>query len=298
MASRQDIEFESEGTTLRGWLYTSAETGEAQPTVVMAHGYSAVKEQYLDRYAEVFAARGLAVVVFDHANFGASDGETRQEVDPQRQIRGYRDAISFAQTRPELDPDRIGVWGTSYSGGHALVVAAHDKRVRAVVSQVPTINGFENAQRRTPPHKVAAQRAAMDADRLARFRGEPPVMVPVVAEGSGPCALPGADSYDFFTVSAEWATSWRNEVTFRSAEMAREYSPVHDIGLISPTPLLLIVAENDVLTLTDVQLAAYEQALEPKALRIIPGGHFAPYVEQFTETSDAAADWFAQHLIR
>jgi dienelactone hydrolase len=136
---RQDIEFDAEGVTLRGWLYLPDGAGGPVPTVVMAHGFSAVKEMFLDSFAEAFAAGGLGAVVFDNRNFGASDGEPRQEIDPWAQVRDYRHAITWAQTRSEVDPDRIGVWGSSYSGGHVLVLGAIDKRIKCVACQVPLV---------------------------------------------------------------------------------------------------------------------------------------------------------------
>src|SRR5512136_2090419 len=144
---RRDIEFDAEGTPLRGWLFLPEACAGRVPGIVMAHGFTAVKEMYLDRYAEAFAAAGLGVVVFDHRNFGASDGEPRGEIDPWAQVRDYRHAISFARTLPELDPDRLGIWGTSYSGGHVLVVGALDRRVQAVVAQVPLIDAWESLGR-------------------------------------------------------------------------------------------------------------------------------------------------------
>jgi dipeptidyl aminopeptidase/acylaminoacyl peptidase len=145
---RKDLEFKTEdGVTLRGWLYLPDRVAGPVPTIVMAHGFSAVKEMYLDRFAEVFAAGGLGALVFDNRNFGASDGEPRQHIDPWQQIRDYRDAITFAEMLPEVDRNRIGVWGSSYSGGHVLVIGAIDRRVRCVVSQVPLISGHRNARR-------------------------------------------------------------------------------------------------------------------------------------------------------
>ena len=94
---RSDVEFDAEGVTLRGWLYVPDGAAGPVPTIVMAHGFSAVKEMYLDRFAEAFAAAGLGALVFDNRNFGASDGEPRQEIDPWAQVRDYRDAISYAQ---------------------------------------------------------------------------------------------------------------------------------------------------------------------------------------------------------
>src|SRR5208337_2103871 len=129
------------------------------PTIVMAHGFSAVKEMYLDKFAEAFAAAGLASLVFDNRNFGASDGEPRQEIDPWQQVRDYRDAITFAETLSQTDKARIGIWGSSYSGGHVLVVGAIDRRVRCVVSQVPLISGHGNARRLIRADMIAAVRA-------------------------------------------------------------------------------------------------------------------------------------------
>src|SRR6266498_3059736 len=105
---RQDIEFDAEGVTLRGWLYLPDGATGPVPTVVMAHGFSAVKEMFLDSFAEAFAAGGLGALAFDNRNFGASDGEPRQEIDPWAQVCDYRHAITWAQTRPEVDADRIG----------------------------------------------------------------------------------------------------------------------------------------------------------------------------------------------
>ena len=98
---RRDIEFNAEGVILRGWLYVPDGAVGSVPAVVMAHGFSAVKEMYLDRYAEVFAAAGLAALVFDNRNFGASDGEPRDEIDPWQQVRDYRHALTWLGRRAE-----------------------------------------------------------------------------------------------------------------------------------------------------------------------------------------------------
>jgi len=201
----------------------------------MAHGYSAVKEMYLDTFAEAFAAGGLGALVFDNRNFGASDGEPRQEIDPWAQLRDYRHAISYAQTRPEVDADRIGVWGSSYSGGHVLVLGAIDKRVKCVAAQVPMVSGFRNFQRLVRQDFLASNRAAFEQDRAARYRGEPPAMVPVVdpdplavsvlptpTPGSGsarparPWRRPGATR----SPCAPWRCSWSTSPAFTSSASA------------------------------------------------------------------------------
>jgi len=294
---RKEIEINAEGITLRGWLYKPDGKSESAPIVVMAHGFSAVKEQYLDRYAEVFSHAGIYALVFDHRNFGGSDGTPRQEIDPWQQIRDYRHAITFASLLPEIDQNRIGIWGTSYSGGHVLVVGAIDRRVKCIVSQVPTISGSASAQRRIRPDLVAATIERLNEDRVARFKGVAPLMIPVVGEElTTPCALAGEEPWEFFQTSTSIAPEWRNEVTLRTVEMAREYEPGVYIPRISPTPLLMIVGTDDTVTPTDLALNGYEKALQPKKLVLLDGGHFVPYVDKFKESSNAARDWFTKHL--
>ena len=295
---RHDIEINAEGTILRGWLYPSAGKNGRAPAIVMAHGFSAVKEMYLDRFAEVFAAAGLAVVVYDNRNLGASAGEPRQELDPWAQVRDYRHAITWASARPEIDAARIGVWGSSYSGGQVLTVGAIDRRVKCVVSQVPLVSGSRNLKRLIRADMIAEVRRQFDADREARFRGAPPAMMPVVAANPlDPAALPTADSWEWFTTTAKLrAPAWRNEVTLRTVEMLGEYEPGDYIARISPTPLLMIIAANDHLAVADEAFAAYNRALEPKSLLILSGGHFDAYVNDFERASVAARDWFVRHL--
>ncbi|HGE2144530.1 TPA: alpha/beta hydrolase [Pseudomonas aeruginosa] len=293
---RLNVEFRSEGVALRGWLYLPEARAE-RPAIVMTHGFSGVKEQYLDRYAEVFAAAGFVVLLYDHPNFGDSDGEPRQEIDPVMQRRGYRDAITWLGAQARVDASRIGIWGTSYSGGHVLEVAALDRRVKCVVAQVPTVSGHASALRRTRAEQLPALLASFDADRQRRFEDLLPALLPAVAAGPDePCAMAGADAHRFFTDSAALAPNWCNRVTLRSAELARENEPGIHMARISPTPLLMIVADRDLLTPTDLCLEAYQRALPPKRLLMLAGGHFTPYIEHFDATSQAAADWFVRHL--
>ncbi|RVX72007.1 hypothetical protein B0A52_04605 [Exophiala mesophila] len=262
---RESIEFKnSDGVTLRGWFYTpdNAAAGKL-PTLVLAHGFTALKEMTLDFYAESFtSALPINCLVYDHRGFGESDhvpGQPRGELVPNLQISDYSDAITYASTRPEVDADRIGIWGTSYSGGHVLTVAAIDRRVKVVLSQGPCLE------------------AAFAADRIARLQGKEATYVPIVHEDLfGDCALNGKDVYDFFM---EWEkkTTWKNTITLKSIELFRAYEPQQLIEKIAPTPLLMTVPIRDTLTPPDLSLAAYARAREPKELQLLPGGHFDSY---------------------
>jgi len=253
---------------------------------------------YLDRYAEVFSAAGMAALVFDNRNFGASDGTPRQEIDPWQQVRDYRHAITWVRTQPGIDPNRIGVWGSSYSGGHVLVVSAIDRRVKCAVSQVPLASGSRNLKRLVRADMAAVLREQFDADREARMKGAAPMMLPVVSEDPmGPAALPTPDSWTWFTATGkERAPTWRNEVTLRTVEMLSEYEPASYIERISPTPLLMLIADGDHLAVAEEAFIAYHRALEPKSLVVLKGGHFDAYVKDFEKSSGTARDWFLRHL--
>ena len=110
----------------------------------MAHGLAGVKEMRLDAYAERFAAAGYHVLVFDYRHFGASQGRPRQLLDIRRQHEDWGAAVSYARARPEVDADRIVLWGTSLSGGHVLAVAGR-VGAAAVISQVPHVDGLASA---------------------------------------------------------------------------------------------------------------------------------------------------------
>lgn len=134
----RDIEFEtSDKTTLRGRLYTPKSFAEKLPCLVMASGFSALKEMGLANFARYFTSKlQVACLAYDNRGLGSSDGEPRREILPALQISDYSDAITFAQSLPEVHSDKIGIWGSSYSGGHVLCVGAIDRRVKVVLSQM------------------------------------------------------------------------------------------------------------------------------------------------------------------
>lgn len=157
---REDISFNtSDGVTLRGWFYKPEGASPPLPCLVMAHGFSAVKEMDLDTFAEYFTSNlAITCLVYDNRGFGKSDtkeGQPRQEIIPAQQTSDYSDAITYAQTRADVVKEKIGIWGSSYSGGHALWVGAVDRRVKAVLCQVPCVDGWANFHRLIRPDFIA-----------------------------------------------------------------------------------------------------------------------------------------------
>lgn len=295
--TRTDVEFQSEGTTLRGWLYLPDGAPDGTPLVVMAHGFVGHRE-WVAPTAEVFVERGLACLVYDYPCFGASDGEPRQEVDPARQVRSYRDAITFAGNQPGIDAGRIGIWGTSMGGAHVLAVAGVDgHRIRAVVSQVPAVAGLQTFQRLVPAHQWPDVLAMIEADRQARFTGAAPTTIPVVsADPEVPGALPGQDTYEWLMKVSKDVPGYRNEVTVRSLDLCFEYTPEAFLERVAPVPILMTLADEDNMCVTELQLAAYQRLREPKELQLLHGNHYVAYESGFEEAAAEQGDFLVRHL--
>lgn len=284
----QAIEFASEGAMLKGVLI-GADSAAPRPGIVMSHGFTAVADQLLPQ-AQAFADAGLAVLIYDNYGFGRSGGEPRQEVDPAKQVRGIRDAVSFARRSAGIDPLRIGLWGSSLSGGNVLQAAALDPRIACVVAQVPFIAGWDLVAGRPDGPELLA---GMIAEREARGAGAAPTLVPVTSPDGGACILMGRVAHQYF---APAAPLWRNEVTLSSMENLRAHEPGWWIERIAPRPLLMIVADADRVTPTADALAAFERAGEPKRLVMVSGGHFVPYGDAFETCVGEAIAWFRAHL--
>lgn len=283
------VEFGSGGLTLRGTLRVPAGDGPFG-AVVSTHGFAFVERIFgLHDYPAAFADAGFVSLSYDHPCCGASDGLPRQELDPVAQQRGYSDAITYLSSLDVVDPARIGIWGTSYSGGHVLAVAAEDRRVSCVVSQAQTISGRRNLRARLSQNDFAAMQERWVADRGRRFAGEPPEYA-----GAG-----SVNTRNFVARNdPHHFEGYRPEVTVRSYEWYAAYEPGRLAGRIAPTPLLMIVCDADRTTPTADSLWAFEQAHQPKELVLIKGDHYAVYEDSFTEARDAAVGWFGRHLAR
>src|SRR5215469_8932951 len=244
---RRDVRFASEGLSCTGWYYVpeGLTDGQRRPAIVMAHGWSGVKEMGLPNFAEAFAAAGFVVLVFDYRYLGASEGEPRGQIIPDEQRLDYKNAITWVSAQPEVDPERIGIWGTSFSGGHVMVVAADDRRVKCLVAHVPAVG-----VRSTTLHwlRRGMFREAWSVGRLLvrqLLHPSQTLMIPVVSAGHGAATLPGEEALRWKQRSAAWGAAWRNEVTVRSVLAAMRDSVRPSIPRIAPTPLLMVVASRD-----------------------------------------------------
>ncbi|MFZ5731750.1 MAG: alpha/beta hydrolase [Pseudomonadota bacterium] len=298
IGQRSDIAFSSHGMTCRGWLYQPTASGRA-PAIVMSHGFSAVKEQGLAEFAGVFCDAGLAVLVFDHRYLGDSDGDERGRIIASEQHEDTRAALTWLSRQPGIDADRIGLWGTSYSGGHALFIGALDPRVKAVVAQAPALDVARSLIGLAGRAGFDGYLALLADDQAKRNRGEPSGRIPVVAPTGEPSVLATADSYDWFSNAARTTLTWTPTTTLESVARMAEYQPASFVDLISPKPLLMIAAENDSLIPIAQVRSAFARAGEPKKLIEVRCGHFDFYPGQphHELAARAATDWFRTHLL-
>ena len=303
---KRDVEFKSEGDMCRGCFYTPDEGKGPFPVIVMAGGWCYVKEIVMPHYAEYFVQEGLAVLNFDYRCFGDSDGEPRQHINPYGQIEDYKNAISFAQTQPEVDPERVGIWGISYSGGHVLITGATDPRVKCIVSTIPVVDGYENM---VHAHGTMGFRRLMKAvmdDRKKRFENE-------AERGFLPHAVldpektlsvwPFPETYEtFLEIQKTEAPKYDFLSTVESTELLMSYNVFPYLPRILDIPTLMLVAEGDDLVCWDLEIKAFNEiATARKKLFIIPKtSHMTLYSDKskLKIAADVATAWQVEHLIR
>ena len=303
MTKRVDVEFQSEGVTCRGWLYL-ADSAKKSPTVVLAGGWCYVREIVMPTYAKAFAEAGINALIFDYRNLGVSDGDNRQHLDPWAQIRDYQNAISFLERHESVDADRIGVWGISYSGGHALVLAATDPRVKSIVSQIPVVDGYENMRR---AHGTMEYRRLWDlilADRKLRYEepGKRLYLPHATADSEAEVSSwPFPETVEtFLKIKASEAPLYENRSTVESVDLLLNYDVGPFVKRIYNVPTLMIVAEGDDLTLWDLEINAFNAIPTPKKkLEILPHTTHMTLYSDKSKVEKAAAiarDWFGDTL--
>lgn len=276
---RLDIRIPSHGEQLAAYLYRPDTylpntAAEPVPCVVMAHGFSATRDDGLPPYAEAFQRAGFAVILFDYRHFGASTGQPRQLLDINRQQQDYRAVIDWARRSDGIDPDRIVLWGSSFSGGHVLAVAATDPRIAAVISQAPFTDSIA-VMRQLPLRNVLRGSAAAMADRVGAMLGRAPRNIPAVGPPGTFAIMTEADAQEGFEAIVNPNTLWRNEVAARIMLDVAGYRPVRYASRLT-MPVLFCVCDADTTTPPGPSVQAARTAPRGE-LRRYPYGHFAIY---------------------
>jgi fermentation-respiration switch protein FrsA (DUF1100 family) len=301
MSEPQTIQIASGGERLSALLYLPDGPGP-HPAVVLGGGWCYVKELVQPMYASVFARNGIASLIFDYRYMGASSGEPRQHIDPWQQIEDYRNAISYMESRQDVDAERIGAWGISYSGGHVLILGAIDPRVRAICGVVPTVDGWQNMRL---AHGTLGfrrlQEAILQARRKLYETGEQ-TYIPHQPKEEGDLAVwPFPKSkVTFARLKETQAPAYDGRSTVASAEMLLSYSVMPYVERLAGTPTMLAVAEGDDHTHWDLAAKAFDAIPgQRKQWHVVPrSGHLTLYEDEAAVTlvAQAAADWFGTYL--
>lgn len=191
--------------------------------------------------------------------WGESEGLPRHETDPQQQVKDYYDAFDYAASLPEVDASKIVYWGSSLSGGNVICAAAVDKRIAAVISQIPFVSGKQASADKAPMlHLLFHNRANI------RTGTTPSALIPVTPEtleeaqsGHSHAVLGSVDAFNFDQATASHGGDRKNEVTVQSMLNLMSHEPQAFIHRIAPTPFLMVVSENDSSISTPQQLAMF-----------------------------------------
>jgi pimeloyl-ACP methyl ester carboxylesterase len=287
----EDVSFPSHGETCAGWHLTGegdAFVGEhGRPCVVMAHGFGGTMDSGLLPFAEAFAEAGLDVLLFDYRCFGNSTGEPRQFAWPSRHREDYRAAVEFARGLDGVDPERIVLWGTSWSGGHVAYLAADDPRIAAVIAQTADVDGVATL-RHLGKYAGIGQQLRLTIlgarDALGMLRGREPLMVPVVGRPGELAAMSTEESEPGMHAIA--GPTWRNEVTARAifAEWTnRAAGKMEKIRC----PILVLVADRDSVAPSAAARAAAWRAKGRVEVRDYPCLHFEIYQGEWRDRAIA-----------
>ena len=301
MSEPQTVEIPSAGETLSALLYLPESPGP-HPAVVLGGGWCYVKELVQPKYAEVFARNGIAALIFDYRYMGGSTGEPRQHIDPWQQIEDYRNAVTYLETRDDVDPDRIGAWGISYSGGHVLIVGALDERVRAVVGVVPTVNGWQNMRLAHGTLGFRRLQAEILEARRKLYATSEQTYIPHQPEKEGHLAVwPFPRSkVTFKRLKETQAPAYDGRSTVASADLLLAYDVMPYARRLVGTPTMLAVAEGDDHTHWDLAADVFDAIPgERKRWHVVPrSGHLTMYEDEaaVAVVAQAAADWFAEYL--
>lgn len=296
MTRIEDVRFWSRGVPLAGSLMLPevAAPERGSPVVVQGPGWMGLRSAKLYRpYHDALLAAGFAVLTLDYRGFGDSAGDATY-LDPMEQVTDIAAAIDYAQTREELDPRRVGVFGSGGTGGgNAVVIAGVDSRVQAVVSQLPVADGRDwlHRMRREYEWLEFLQRIEDDARRRAATgEGE------LVAPRDG-IMIPTPERRTT-TVKADVDTRVPAQVALASAAAILHYRPIDYVARIAPRAAMFICVERDATTPEDHAKALYERAGEPKRLVVQRDTtHYGAYAQYASVVIPLIVDWFTRHLL-
>ena len=290
----EEVSFYSEGDRIVGTLkWPDPLPGRPIPAIVQGPGWMGLRTAKLyDRYHNALVEAGYAVLVIDYRGFGDSGGQ-RGLLIPQRQVEDLRNAVTYLQTRPEIDPERIGVFGSGGTGGgNAVYLAGVDKRVKAAVCQVGIADGEDWLHRMRREYEWVDFKKRLEEDRRKRvLTGESTLVNPREE------IMIQTPERKETGVKKDVDTRLPDTVPLSCADWILDYKPIEVVHRISPRAILFIAVENDAVTPEDHSYAMYERARPPKKLIIQRGtSHYRAYEQYGDVITPQIVDWYNRYL--
>ncbi len=283
-----DLSFTVDGVDVAAILTTPNDGVERTPAVFTGPGFAGVKEVLIPDYSTELAERGIASLAFDYPGFGASGGKVRQHVDPAQQLRTFRAALDTLYGHPRIDVEHIGVWGTSMSGGHALVMAATDPRVNAVAAIIPFIE--------LKPTGNLSMAPILLRDRVRRLLGRPGLTIPAAGHPGEVAAMNSDGAFEWAEEITYGAVNYRNEVTVASLPNMLRWSTRKSAGKIR-IPVLAVLAETDTIT-PPGRVRGALSSVPNVTYASYPETHFELFIQHGAAVRAQTVDWLAQQLVR
>ena len=292
----EQVRFYSHGSALAGTLMLpdGASAASPVPAVAQGPGWLGLRDAKLYApYHEALLDAGIGVLVFDYRGFGDSEGDASY-FDPMDQVEDWRNALTYLESRPEVDADRLGAFGSGGTGGgNAVMVAGLDERVKATVSQVPVADGRDWLHRMRRESEWLELLAALREDRTKRVTTGEATMVPP-REG----IMVPTPERKTTTIKSDVDARIPALVQLASAEAVFAYRPIDVADRIAPRALMLIAVENDATTPEDHAYAMYERARGPKRLVVQTGTtHYAAYAQYRDVVNPLIVEWFQRYLV-
>ena len=288
------VTFYSEGVKLDGDVYVPDDVRprEKRAGIVLCHVYTGVKDIYLPDNARALNKAGYVAMVFDYKGWGASDGP-RTRLAPYSRVADVQAALTFLGTLPQVDPQRLGIYGTSYGGATVVWVGAVDPRVRCVVSVVGIGNGrrwMRSVRRPDEFHDLLARARQDRARRAVEGKSE------FVAREE--ILLPDRQSAELGAAARRNNPNAVSAIPLEYVDDTLEFNPEWVVDKIAPRPLLFITTDDDRLVPPEESIEMYTRAGEPKKLVVLKGyGHYEVYKEPaFSEVMQATVAWYREHL--
>ena len=291
---RKPVTFFSEGVKLVGDLFLPDEIapGERRGGVVLCHGYTGVKDLYLPDNARVLNEAGYVVLTFDYKGWGDSEGP-RTRLAPYSRVADAQAALTFLALQPKVDPERLGLYGTSYGGATVFWVGAVDPRVSCVVSVVGVGNGrrWMRSVRRPDEYHDLLERSAGDREKRVTS-GESEWVE------RGEILLADRQSAELAAAARKGIPSALNTLPLEFIDDTLGFHPEWIVDRIAPRPVLFITTDDDRLVPPDESQAMYDRAGEPKKLVVLEGfGHYEVYVEPaFSQVMTETVAWFQRYM--